>query len=69
MTSSLLWCFVCAALVDRLFRRAAAHWSRFTYRCCAAFLLALALGTLRDLLGTSPAALPGGTAAVPALNT
>ena len=58
MTSSLLWCFVCAALVDRLFRRAAAHWSRFTYRCCAALLLALALGTLRDLLGTSPAALP-----------
>ena len=58
MTSSLLWCFVCAALVDRLFRRAAAHWSRFTYRCCAALLLALALGTLRDLLSTSPAALP-----------
>ena len=58
MTSSLLWCFVCAALVDRLFRRAAAHWSRFTYRCCAALLLALALGTLRDLLVTSPAALP-----------
>ena len=58
MTSSLLWCFVCAALVDRLFRRAAAHWSRFTYRCCAALLLALALGTLRDLLGTSPAAQP-----------
>lgn len=58
MTSSLLWCFVCAALVDRLFRRAAAHWSRFTYRCCAALLLALALGTLRDLLSTSPAAQP-----------
>ena len=58
MTSSLLWCFVCAALVDRLFRRAAAHWSRFTYRCCAALLLALALGTLRDLLSTSPVALP-----------
>ncbi len=58
MTSSLLWCFVCAALVDRLFRRAAAHWSRFTYRCCAALLLALALGTLRDLLSTNPAALP-----------
>lgn len=58
MTSSLLWCFVCAALVDRLFRRAAAHWSRFTYRCCAALLLALALGTLRDLLVTNPAVLP-----------
>ena len=58
MTSSLLWCFVCATLVDRLFRRAAAHWSRFTYRCCAALLLALALGTLRDLLSTSPVALP-----------
>lgn len=58
MASSLLWCFVCAALVDRLFRRAAAHWSRFTYRCCAALLLALALSTLRDLLNTAPAPLP-----------
>ena len=58
MTSSLLWSFACAALVDRLFRRAAAHWSRFTYRCCAALLLALALGTLRDLVSASPSALP-----------
>ena len=61
MASSLLWCFVCAALVDRLFRRAAAHWSRFTYRCCAALLLALALSTLRDLLNTAPAPLPSAT--------
>lgn len=61
MASSLLWCFVCAALVDRLFRRAAAHWSRFTYRCCAALLLALALGTLRDLLQPPPVPAPAAT--------
>jgi chemosensory pili system protein ChpE/L-lysine exporter family protein LysE/ArgO len=50
MVSSLLWCFVCAALVDRVFRRAGAGWARFTYRLCAAVLLVLALGTLRDLM-------------------
>lgn len=50
MVSSLLWCFVCAALVDRVFRRAGAGWARFTYRLCAAVLLVLALGTLRDLI-------------------
>ncbi|RYF02278.1 MAG: chemotaxis protein [Comamonadaceae bacterium] len=56
MASSILWCFVCAAVVDRLFRRAGARWARFTYRVCAAMLLALALGTLRDLLhGGTPA--------------
>ena len=49
MTASLLWCFVCAALVDRVFRRAGATWARFTYRLCAAVLLSLALSTLRDL--------------------
>ncbi|MGH6640104.1 MAG: LysE family translocator, partial [Polaromonas sp.] len=55
MASSILWCFFCAAVVDRLFRRAGARWARFTYRVCAALLLALALGTLRDLLqGSAP---------------
>jgi len=65
MASSILWCFVCAAVVDRLFRRAGARWARFTYRVCAAVLLALALGTLRDLLhGTpAPAAAPATAAA------
>ena len=58
MASSILWCFVCAAVVDRLFRRAGARWARFTYRVCAAMLLALALGTLRDLLYGAPAQSP-----------
>ncbi len=49
MAASVVWCFVCAALVDQLFRRAGQRWARFTYRLCAAALLALALGTLRDL--------------------
>lgn len=54
MASSVLWCFVCAAIVDRLFRRAGARWARVTYRLCALAFLALALASLRDLL-TSPA--------------
>ncbi|MEO7887174.1 MAG: LysE family transporter [Polaromonas sp.] len=49
MVASVVWCFVCAALVDRLFRRAGTQWARFTYRLCAVALLALALGSLRDL--------------------
>jgi chemosensory pili system protein ChpE/L-lysine exporter family protein LysE/ArgO len=63
MAASVVWCFVCAALVDKLFRRAGAQWARFTYRLCAVALLALALGSLRDLfqpaaptMATPPAA-------------
>jgi len=55
MASSVLWCFVCAAIVDRLFRRAGPGWARITYRLCAAAFLALALASLRDLMVT-PAA-------------
>jgi threonine/homoserine/homoserine lactone efflux protein len=50
MCSSLAWCFVCAAAVDRVFRRAGAHWAGFTYRLCAIALLTLALSSLRDLM-------------------
>jgi threonine/homoserine/homoserine lactone efflux protein len=49
MVASVVWCFVCAAIVDRVFRRLGARWARFTYRLCAVALLALALGTLREL--------------------
>jgi chemosensory pili system protein ChpE/L-lysine exporter family protein LysE/ArgO len=45
---------VCAALVDRLFRDASATWARFTYRLCAAALLAVALSSLRELWRTGP---------------
>ena len=65
MIASLVWCFVCAALVDRVFRRAGAAWARFTYRLCAAALLSLAFSTLRDL--ASPAADTATTAPPPAL--
>lgn len=58
MTASVLWCFVCAAIVDRLFRRMGAAWARFTYRLCAAALLALALGSLRDLVRPAANTLP-----------
>lgn len=56
MVASVVWCFVCAAIVDRLFRRMGARWARFTYRLCAVALLALALGTLRDLFQPAPRA-------------
>jgi chemosensory pili system protein ChpE/L-lysine exporter family protein LysE/ArgO len=50
MAASVLWCFVAAALVDRLFRRANTQWATLTYRLCAAALLALAIGSMRDLM-------------------
>lgn len=50
MASSLVWSFLCAAVVDRLFRRAGAPWVRLTYRLCAAAFLALAIGSVRELL-------------------
>ena len=50
MTASVLWCFVAATLVDRLFRRANTQWATLTYRLCAAALLALAIGSMRDLM-------------------
>lgn len=55
MVSSIVWCFVCSAIVDKLFRNAGARWARMTYKLCAAAFLALALGSLRDLM-TPPTA-------------
>lgn len=49
MASSVLWCFVCAAIVDRVFKRAGLRWARVTYKLCALAFLALALGSVRDL--------------------
>lgn len=54
MTASVLWCFVAATLVDRLFRRANTQWATLTYRLCAAALLALAIGSMRDLVAPAP---------------
>jgi chemosensory pili system protein ChpE len=49
MVSSVVWAFFCAAVVDRLFRRAGLRWARVTYRLCALAFLALALGSMREL--------------------
>jgi chemosensory pili system protein ChpE len=50
MAASVVWCFVCAALVHALFARAGSSWAGFTHRLCAIALLALAVASLRDLL-------------------
>jgi chemosensory pili system protein ChpE/L-lysine exporter family protein LysE/ArgO len=49
MLSSIVWAFVFAALVDRIFRSAGARWVRVTYRVCAIAFLLLAFSSLRDL--------------------
>lgn len=53
MSSSIVWAFFCAALVDRVFRRAGMRWAALTYRACAIAFLLLALSSLRDVLSTS----------------
>ncbi|HLF22548.1 MAG TPA: LysE family transporter [Burkholderiales bacterium] len=50
MASSVLWCFFCAAMVDRIFRSIGARWARVTYRACAIAFLALAISSVRDLM-------------------
>lgn len=50
MTSSVFWCFFCAAMVDRLFGRIGARWVSVTYRACAIAFLALAIASVRDFV-------------------
>ncbi|MBB6095376.1 chemosensory pili system protein ChpE/L-lysine exporter family protein LysE/ArgO [Povalibacter uvarum] len=50
MASSIVWSFVCAAIVDRLFRKAGARWASITYKVCAVAFVALAAGSVRDLI-------------------
>ena len=56
MLASVLWCFVCATLINRVFRNASVRWARITYRACAVAFLALALSSLRDLVRSETAA-------------
>jgi len=42
MLSSLLWCFICAGLVDWFRRAASLLWHRLTYAACGVMLLGLA---------------------------
>ncbi|MCX8004018.1 MAG: LysE family translocator [Burkholderiaceae bacterium] len=48
MTSSLVWAFVCAALVARALRDVTDCWARLTYRACALAFVLLALSALRE---------------------
>jgi len=49
MVSSLIWSFLCAALVARVFRQAGERWARLTYRLCALAFLTLALSSAKNL--------------------
>lgn len=50
MASSILWCFVCAALIARLFQGRSKAWRVWTYRLCAVAFLYLGCGTLWEAL-------------------
>lgn len=49
MLSSLIWCFVCAGLVDWLRRNTSLFWHRVSYAGCGVLLLGLAGLTLRGI--------------------
>ena len=49
MLASVLWCFICAALVDWLRRYTSQLWHRISYAGCGLLLLVLAGLTLRGL--------------------
>lgn len=51
MGSSLVWCFVCAGLISRLFGGRGGLWRVWTYRICAIAFAYLALGTAREVIG------------------
>lgn len=50
MASSITWAFIAAAVVDMLFKRAGLRWAAVTYKLCAVAFLALAVGSVRDLI-------------------
>jgi chemosensory pili system protein ChpE len=50
MTASLVWSFLCAALVHYIFGRFGPRWVRITYRAIAITFLALALSSLGALI-------------------
>lgn len=50
MAASVLWCFICAGIVTRLFGHAGQRWVGMTHRLCAIAFVALALASMRDLL-------------------
>ena len=52
MLSSILWCFFCAAIVNKLFGSAGTRWKIWTYRICALAFLYLACGTLNEAIKT-----------------
>ena len=56
MGSSLVWCFVCAGLISRLFGGHGRLWRVWTYRICAITFAWLTLGTAREVISLLPMA-------------
>ena len=48
MAASIVWCYICAVTISRLFSGRRAAWHIWTYRLCALAFAYLALGTARE---------------------
>jgi chemosensory pili system protein ChpE len=53
MSASVVWCFVCAGIVARLFKNSNSTWTKVTYQLCAIAFFALAVASFRELVSHS----------------
>jgi len=53
MLASVLWCFICAFLVNVLVRNLDGKWAAMTYKACALAFFMLAIETLRSSLSAA----------------
>jgi chemosensory pili system protein ChpE len=66
MSASLVWCFICAWIVARIFKHANPRWTTITYQLCAVAFFALAVASVKELLSHPSAASSGAKAAISA---
>ena len=50
ISSSILWCFICALAVDKIFKYTNSVIKKYIFRICAVVFLYLAIGTLYNLI-------------------
>ena len=50
MTSSIIWCFVCASTINYFYKDAKQVWKNLSYKFCSLIFAYLGLGTLYNLI-------------------
>ena len=50
MSSSIIWCFICAYAVDNLFLKSNKLWKKITYRLCSIVFLYLSISIIIEII-------------------